>query len=156
NHRGGTIQRIDPATNRIVPIITVGGELDFTDVSGIGDVLWACTNVDSVLHQIDLSTGTETATVQAQCELGLHDVIDGKLWQSPGLKNPDILVIDFQTGKILRRIPADPNTWWGPPVAIDSHIVFTNGNGTILRCQPDGSSCDTINVKAPMWPLAVA
>src|SRR5690349_21130878 len=56
NHRGGTIQRIDPATNRIVSAIRVGGQLDINELSGVGDVVWACTNVDNVLHRIDLST----------------------------------------------------------------------------------------------------
>lgn len=154
NHRGGTIQRIDPATNLVVSTIQVGGELEINELSGVGDVVWACTNVDSVLHRIDLSTGTTTATVPAQCELGLRNVIDGRLWQAPGLQSHEILVLDFETGKTLQKIPVDTDIWWGLPVRAGSRVAIPNGNG-IMLCQLDGTKCDNVNVAAFfMVPIA--
>jgi DNA-binding beta-propeller fold protein YncE len=148
NHRGGSIQRIDPATNRIVSTTTIGGELELNEVSGVGDVLWTCTNVDSVLHRIDLTTGTETLAVPAECEGGIRNLIDGRLWQAPIFKTHDVLVLDGQTGKILQRFPLDPNTWWGLPILVGSRVAIATGNG-ILLCQLDGTSCETVKVDAP-------
>ena len=148
NHRGGTIQRIDLANNRMVSTIVVGGELELNELSGVGDVLWSCTNVDSVLHRIDLTTGAETLAVPAECEGGLRALIDGWLWQSPGFNTHDILVLDGETGKTLRRIPLDPNTWWGLPILVGSRVAIATGNGVML-CQLDGASCDTVKVDAP-------
>src|SRR5215831_4707151 len=80
NHRGGSIQRIDPATNRVTSTVLVGGQLSISSGADPAGRLWACTNVDGVIHQVDMVSGKVTANVQASCDGGWSSFIDGNLW----------------------------------------------------------------------------
>jgi virginiamycin B lyase len=112
-HRGGTVQRIDPATNRVTGTVAVGGQLELENSTSLGGLaavderttsLWACTNTDGVLHQIDPRTMRVTAAVPAECDGGTRTRVGPALWATPGADTKRVLVIDVVTGKVLRRI----------------------------------------------------
>src|SRR4051812_20836098 len=78
-HRGGTVQRVDPATNRITATVTVGGQLVLetsTSWGGLARIdeattwLWACSNTDGALHQVDPRAMRVSARVVARCDGG--------------------------------------------------------------------------------------
>jgi len=134
NHRGGSIQRINPATNRLTATVTVGGQLvleSSTTWGGLPSVdeattwLWACSNTDGVLHQVDPRTMRVDATVKAQCDGGWRTRVGNALWAVPGGDATSLLVVDLRTAKVVRRVPlGDPGPGWGPAVIAGGHVFI--------------------------------
>jgi len=154
NHRGGTVQRIDPSTNRISSTILVGGELSIpiaTDPVDPADPLWVCTNVDGTLRQVDLRAGRVMATVQTNCDGGWHNVIDGQVWAVSGGDAPDVSVIDVHSGKVLRSYPVD--RYSGPPMPAGGRVLIGSGeSGVTLAFGPSGGKPARIAVETPwLW-----
>jgi hypothetical protein len=126
NHRAGTIQRIDPNTNRISATVPVGGQLvqeESTASGGLAAIderttsLWACSNTDGALHQIDPRTMHETATLSAHCDAGWRTRVGDNLWAVPGLDTRELLIVNLRTAKILHRVPlGDPGPGWGAAI----------------------------------------
>jgi DNA-binding beta-propeller fold protein YncE len=125
NHRGGSIQRIDPTTNRVVSTTLVGGQLRLPTGVEPSVPLWVCTNVDGVLHQVDLDAGRVTATVAADCDGGWLNTINGDLWAVSGGDQPNLRVIDARTGKVLRTAPLDQYS--GGAVLADGRVLIGSG-----------------------------
>lgn len=150
NHRGGSIQRIDPATNRIVSTILVGGELNIPVTSDPADPMWVCTNVDGNLHQVDLTSGHATTTLQANCDGGWRTDIDGKVWAISGGDAPDLRVIDAHSGRVLRTYPLDEYS--GPAVAAGGRVLIGSPvSGVTLAFSPTGTGKPTRIAAETPW-----
>jgi DNA-binding beta-propeller fold protein YncE len=138
-HRGGTLQRIDPATNRISGTVAVGGQLQLeesTTAGGLASIdedstpLWTCTNTDGTLNQIDMHTMRVTAMVAAHCDGGSRTRIGSTLWAVPGPDASDLLVLDLKTGKVLHREPIGTGGAWGAAVAAAGNVLVGAGSAT--------------------------
>jgi hypothetical protein len=139
-HRGGTVQRIDPMTNRVTGGVAVGGQLELENSTSVGGLtavderstsLWACSNTDGVLHQIDPRAMRVTAQVAARCDGGWRSRVGGALWAVPGGDGGPLLIIDALTAKVLRRVPlGDPGYGWGPAVSSGAGVIIGSGNAT--------------------------
>jgi hypothetical protein len=140
NHRGGTLQRIDPSTNRIVSTLRVGGQLVLDDTAVAGDLAWVCTNVDGVLHQVDLASPSVRVEVPAKCDGGSRSIIEGLLWASPGPDTDGLLILDALSGAEKAKIPVDTSVWWGPALRDGQTVMVPNAKG-ILRCSLDATAC---------------
>jgi streptogramin lyase len=144
NHRGGSIQRIDPATNRVVSTILVGGQMNLPFTADPNVPLWVCTNVDGVLHQVDLSTGRVAASLQADCNGGWRSVIDGLVWATAGEDTHVLQVIDAKTGQVLKTNPIELG---GAPVLAGDRVLIGSGpSGKTYQFALDGT---------PMAPLMI-
>jgi hypothetical protein len=140
NHRGGTVQRIDPTTNRVTGTVAVGGQLELENTTGVGGraslderttSLWACSNADGVLHQVDPRAMTVTANVPARCDGGWRTRVGQALWAVPGGDARDLLILDTRTAKLLHRIPlGDAGYGWGPAVEAAGNVIVGSGNAT--------------------------
>ena len=119
NHRGGTVQRIDPSTNRVTGTLEVGGELNLGD-----DPTWACTNVDSVVHHLDLVNLRTIGATPGDCDGGSLSVVGRQLWSLP-YGGTRLLVFDRTTGRLLRRgVMKDSG---GPAVVVGGRVVLGGG-----------------------------
>jgi DNA-binding beta-propeller fold protein YncE len=133
-HRGGTIQRIDPATNRVTGTVAVGGQLELENSTSLGGLaaidegttsLWACSNTDGVLHQVDPRSLRVTAGLSADCDGGTRTRVGDTLWAAPGAGRKPILVVHVRTGKVVRRIAiGDAGPGWGAAVSAGGHVVL--------------------------------
>jgi len=139
-HRGGTVQRIDPATNRVTATVAVAGQLQLEDSTALGGLdsideattwLWACSNTDGVLHQIDPRAMQVTASVPAACDGGWRTRVGDTLWAVPGPDTRALLILDLRTGKRLLRVPlGDPGYGWGPAVTAGAGVIIGSFTST--------------------------
>jgi DNA-binding beta-propeller fold protein YncE len=146
-HRGGTVGRIDPATNRVTATLAVGGQLEIessTSLGGLGAVdettgsIWACTNTDGVLHQINPRTMKASATVAAQCDGGTRTRVGKTLWAVPGDDSKRLLIIDTETGRVLHQVSLGGMGFgWGAAVDTGSDVIVGTGDSTPVLT-PDG------------------
>jgi DNA-binding beta-propeller fold protein YncE len=132
-HRGGTVQRIDPATNRLTGTVAVGGQLQLeesTTDGGLASIdedatpLWTCTNTDGTLNQVDARTMRVTAMVPAHCDGGSRTRVGTTLWVVPGPDTGDLLLVDVKTGKVLHREPFGAGPGWGPAIAVGGKVLI--------------------------------
>ena len=137
-HRGGTVQRIDPATNRISGTVAVGGQLQLeesTTTGGLASIdedstpLWTCTNTDGTLNQVDVQAMRVTAMVPAHCDGGTRTRIGTTLWAVPGPDTEDLLVLDIKTGKVLHHEPIGSGGW-GAAIASGGNVLIGAGSAT--------------------------
>ena len=138
-HRGGTVQRIDPATNRISGTVAVGGQLQLeesTTTGGLASIdedttfLWTCTNTDGTLNQVDPRAMRVTAMVPAHCDGGARTRIGSSIWAVPGPDTADLLVVDVTTGKVLHREPIGTGGSWGAAIAAGGNVLIGAGSAT--------------------------
>jgi DNA-binding beta-propeller fold protein YncE len=133
NHRGGTIQRIDPETNRVTATTSVGGQLNFQDNVVADQTAWTCTNVDGYLHQIDLGSLRVIAHVPADCDGGWRTWINGKLWALPGRDTHYILVMDGSTGQVLHHVPLESTAEvWSPALLVAGRVIAATSEGVFV------------------------
>jgi DNA-binding beta-propeller fold protein YncE len=138
-HRGGTIQRVDPSTNRITGTVAVGGQLqleDSTTSGGLASIdedttpLWTCTNTDGALNQVDAHAMRVTAMVPAHCDGGSRTRIGTTLWAVPGPDTDELLILDLKTGKVLHHEPIGTGGEWGAAVPAGGRVLVGAGAAT--------------------------
>lgn len=123
NHRGGTLQRIDPATNRVVATVVVGGELNVSPQ----DPSWSCTNVDSQVHKVDLVSARVASSTEAACNGGAVDVLGPTTWVVSGRDGSGAILLDSASGAVRRKVAiAGPGTG-GPAVLVHGRVVVGGG-----------------------------
>src|SRR5215831_11756786 len=151
NHRGGSIQRIDPTTNRVTSTVLVGGQLSISMAADPSAPFWACTNVDGALHQIDVTVGRVTASMAAECDGGWLNVINGQVWAVSGGDQPKLRVIDAKSAQVLRTAPLDQ--WSGPPILAGGRVLIGSGKtGVTYAFDPAGGAPAEIHVETPwLW-----
>jgi DNA-binding beta-propeller fold protein YncE len=127
NHRGGSIQRIDPVTNRVVSTILVGGQLGVPIAADPAVPMWVCTHVDGALHQVDLTTGRVMAAVAADCDGGWHNIFNGQVWAVSGGDTPNLRIVDANSGQVLRIVPVKKYT--GAPIPVGDKVIVGSPPG---------------------------
>jgi streptogramin lyase len=151
NHRGGTIQRIDPVTNRVVSTILVGGQLNLPITADPAVPMWVCTNVDGAMHQVDLTLGRVTGAVYAACDGGWYNIINGQVWVISGGTSPNLRIIDARSGQLLRNVSVPKDS--GPPIPVgDRVLIGSPPSGTTLAFAAGGAGPTEIPVETPwLW-----
>jgi DNA-binding beta-propeller fold protein YncE len=86
----GTVQRIDPKTNRVVATIRVGQGMDGLLVDG--DHLWTVGDRDQTIYRIDVATNSVVAAQNLGSELRNPAVGAGSLWV-PGFGSDQVFRI---------------------------------------------------------------
>lgn len=160
-HRGGSIQRLDPATNRLTATVAVGGQLvleNSTSWGGLTSIdesttyLWSCSNTDGVLNQVDPRSMRVSARVPAHCDGGWRTRVGSTLWAVPGGDAKALLVLDIRTGRVLRRVPlGDPGPGFGPAVLAGGHVLIGSERTPILTSA--GALLHRASVETP-WLVA--
>ena len=141
NHRGGTLEKIDPATNRVVGSVTVGGELNVSD----NDPAWACTNVDGKAHHIDLTALSVTSSTKTGCNGGSIRVIGDTAWSAAGSDDVGATLLDGTTGSIRAHL-ALPTSGSGGPVVLAHGRVLIGGGDPTAAYTPAGTSLGLLPV----------
>jgi YVTN family beta-propeller protein len=148
NHRGGSVQRIDPATNRVVSTVLVGGQLRLPLSSDPAVPMWACSNVDGSMRQLDLVQSRVTATVAAECDGGWASIINGRLWVVSGGDHAALRVFDAKTGRLQHTAPLELYAG-GPVLAGDRVLVGSGESGQTFAFTLDGVGPTRIPVETP-------
>jgi len=141
NHRGGTLEKVDPATNRIIGSVTVGGELNLSD----NDPAWACTNVDSNAHRIDLTALSVTSSAKTGCNGGSIRVIGNTAWSAAGPDDVGATLLDATTGSIRAHLALPTSGSGGPVVLAHGRVLIGGGNPTAAYT-PAGKSLGLLPV----------
>ena len=140
-HRKGTVQRIDPSTNRVTESVAVGGQLQLEESTTTGGLayvdadataLWTCTNTDGVLNQIRTHPLAVGVLVPAHCNGGTRTRIGDALWALPGGDSDEVLVLDVRTGRVLHRLSHEALGDGGPAVAAGGHVLIGSGASTTV------------------------
>jgi hypothetical protein len=157
NHRGGSVQRIDPKTDRVDATVTVGGQLvleSSTSAGGLAAVdesntwLWACSNTDGILHQIDPRAMRVTATVKANCDGGWRTRVGKNLWAVPGQDTEALLVVDVESAQVVRRTPlGDPGWGFAAAVAAGDRVLIGSERTRVLST--DGRMLQQLKIQTP-------
>jgi hypothetical protein len=157
NHRGGSIQRIDPETNRVDASVTVGGQLvleSSTSNGGLAAVdeaktwLWACSNTDGALHQIDPRAMRVTATLKAKCDGGWRTRVGDNLWAVPGQDTDALQVVGIRSAKVVRRTPlGDPGWGFAAAVRTGDRVIIGSERTRVLST--DGKMLQQLKIETP-------
>ena len=131
---GGTVWRIDPATNEIVASIKIA------DSSPVGlvvafDSVWIPSRNKGVVYRIDPATNTITDTIEVNNSIGGIGAGPDAIWAS-GFGDGTIYRIDPATNSVSGSIST---SYWnlGPPlVAFDSIWVGALDQNVVLRIDP--------------------
>ena len=129
------VGRLDPKTNKVVELITVGKEPGSGLAAGFGS-LWVPNCGDSTLTRIDLSTGKPTATFPmtfADAEGGIATGA-GSVWLLTDLRST-LARIDPATNKIVAQIRVAPGS---AAVAFGEKSVFVTSpkESVLTRVDP--------------------
>jgi len=141
NHRAGTLEKIDPATNRVVGSVTVGGEANISD----NDPAWACTNADSKAHHIDVTALTVTSSAETGCNGGSIRVVGATAWVAAGPDDVGVTLLDASSGTVRKHLPL-PASGSGGPVVLAHGRVIIGGGSTTAAYTPAGASLGMLPV----------
>ncbi len=106
NHASGNVTVIDPATDKVTATIKVGGELEFGQADGKGN-LWVNIEDKAELVRIDSKTMAVTARWPLPlCKEPRGLAFDGKNRRLfSGCANGKMLVVDADSGKVVATLP---------------------------------------------------
>ena len=159
NHRGGTVQRVDPQTNRVTGTVEVGGQLQLEESTGVGGLteideattdLWTCSNADGNLRQVDPRSMRVTATLDAKCDGGSRTRVGDAVWAVPGPDTVRVVVVDTMTAKVRRRIavPAASRAGGlGPALLVHGRVLIGAARTPVFT--PAGQLVTTLPVSTP-------
>jgi hypothetical protein len=91
-----------------------------------------------------------TAQVQANCDGGWRNVIDGRLWAVSGGDSPDLRVIE----RPHRHFDDDQRRWTstaGPPVAAGGRVLVGSGKSGITYAFTPGAPRRRRSRSRPPW-----
>jgi glutamine cyclotransferase len=99
------IQKIDPATGRVLATIPAPGGGGDSGLAWAEGTLWVGQYRDRKIHQIDPETGTVLRTIESNRFVTGVTWVDGELWHATwDGDESDIRRIDPQTGEILEQL----------------------------------------------------
>lgn len=135
----GTLQRIDPATNRVTRTVKLGTEL-CQGMGSAGDAVWACD--DTGVARVDSRTGgvTDRVAVGKVREQGTYPVGHGRIWVIGG-DAMSVTGIDLATRKAVTTVPL--GTRCGGAAVSAAHVWVTCRNDDLLlRIDPASGAVD--------------
>ncbi|HET9909358.1 MAG TPA: hypothetical protein VFQ23_22110 [Anaerolineales bacterium] len=141
---GGTVWRIDPATNQVMTSISISDPFFIGLEVAFGSV-WVGSRAKGTLYRIDPATNAVTETIKVNNSIGGIGVGPDAIWAS-GFGDGTIYRIDPATNSISGSLST---RYWnlGPPlVAFDSIWVGALDQNVVLRIDPaafDSSAATT-------------
>ena len=131
---GGTLWRVDPATNALVATIPV--QVTFATGVEVGhDSVWVPARVHMAVHRIDPATDTVVASIPVPWAIGGLAVGPDAIWAS-GWGNGKIYRIDPETNEIVGSFSTGFGNLGPPLVAFDSLWVSAMDRNVVLRIDP--------------------
>jgi glutamine cyclotransferase len=103
------IQRIDPATGRVLATIPAPGGGGDSGLAWAEGTLWVGQHRGRRIHQVDPETGAILRTIDSNRVVTGVTWIDGELWHGTweGAES-DVRRVDPQTGEVLERLEMPP------------------------------------------------
>jgi YVTN family beta-propeller protein len=157
-HRSGTIQAIDPATNQVTRSFHVGDQVGSFAPPTAGPFLWACTNRDGVVHQVDVQHGAVTASVPGHCDGSTITLVGDQVWVVPGPDSSEVLRLDATTAAILGTVSlrdlALSGTGFGPALPWAGQVVIgSDPPGASVGVAVDGTGAKDLRIDTPRLTL---
>ena len=103
------IQKIDPATGRVIATIPAPGDGGDSGLAWAEGSLWVGQYRDRKIHQIDPETGAILRTIESNRFVTGVTWVDGELWHGTWEGDEsDLRRIDPRTGEVLERMDMPP------------------------------------------------
>jgi streptogramin lyase len=131
---GGTLWRVDPATNTVVASIPVPNPFATGVEVGHGSV-WVPARDQKVVYRIDPATNTVGATIELPSAIGGLAVGPDAIWTS-GWGDGKVYRIDPATNEVTGSISTGFGNLGPPMVAFDSVWVSAMDRNVVLRIDP--------------------
>lgn len=122
DHTGGSLLRVDPATNRITGKVALAGADWVTEANG---ALWVSQETN-VVARVDPASLRVLATVKVRRNPLGSAVVGGQLWV-PCIDSNVVVVIDVKSARVVRTIPAGPGPILVLPFGGHAWISHTTG-----------------------------
>lgn len=138
---GGTVWRIDPATNQVVTSINISDSTPTGLITAFGSV-WVGSRGKGVIYRIDPATNTVAETIKVNGSIGGIGVGPDAIWAS-GFGDGTIYRIDPATNSVSGSLATTYSTLGPPLVAFESIWVAALEQDAVLRIDPaafDGSA----------------
>ncbi|HXD05692.1 MAG TPA: hypothetical protein VN680_06570 [Burkholderiaceae bacterium] len=124
------IDKIDPATGKVVASIPAPGEGRDSGLAWAEGSLWVGQYRDRKIHQIDPATGAIRRTIESTRFVTGVTWVDGELWHGTWEGDAsEILRIDPKSGDVLERLEMPPGTGVSG-LESDGADLFYCGGGT--------------------------
>lgn len=131
---GGTVYRIDPATNSVVASISTPNPFATGVEVGHGAV-WVPARENRVVYRIDPATNTIVATIQMPSAIGGLGVGPDAIWTS-GFGDGMVYKIDPATNEIVGSVSTGQGNLGPPLVAFGSVWVAALDRNVVVRIDP--------------------
>ena len=131
---GGTLWRIDPATNKVVASVSVPNPFATGVEVGHGAV-WVPARENKVVYRIDPKTSKVVATIQLPSEIGGLGVGPDAIWTS-GFGDGKVYKIDPATNEIAGSLDTGQGNLGPPLAAFDSIWVAALDRNVVVRIDP--------------------
>ena len=131
---GGTVWRIDPATNKVVASIKAPNPFSTGVEVGHGAV-WVPARDDKVVYRIDPKTNKVAATIQMPSEIGGLGVGPDAIWTS-GFGDGVVYKIDPATNKVVGSVSTGQGALGPPLAAFGSVWVAALDRNVVVRIDP--------------------
>jgi DNA-binding beta-propeller fold protein YncE len=138
---GGTVWRIDPATNQVVATISLSDSTPIGILTAFGSV-WVGSRGTGMLYRIDPATNTVSETIKVNGSIGGIGAGPDAIWAS-GFEDGTIYRIDPATNSVTGSLATRYLTLGPPLVAFESIWVAALEQDAVLRVDPaafDGST----------------
>ena len=132
---GGTVWRVNPATNKVVA--TISTPLPFYTGVAVGHgAVWVPTRDNRVIYRIDPATNSVAATIQLPSQIGGIGVGPDAIWSS-GFGDGKVYRIDPKTNAITGSISTGLGNLGPPIVAFGSVWVAALDRNLVARIDPE-------------------
>lgn len=131
---GGTVYRIDPATNSVVATISTPNPFATGIAVGHGAV-WVSARENKVVYRIDPATNTVVTTIQMPSAIGGLGVGPDAIWTS-GFGDGKVYRIDPATNQIVASVSTGQGNLGPPLVAFGSVWVAALDRSVVVRIDP--------------------
>jgi streptogramin lyase len=131
---GGTVYRIDPATNSVVASISTPNPFATGIAVGHGAV-WVPGRENKVVYRIDPATNEVVATIQMPSAVGGLGVGSDAIWTS-GFGDGNVYKLDPATNEIVGSVPTGQGNLGPPLAAFGSIWVAALDRNVVVRIDP--------------------
>jgi DNA-binding beta-propeller fold protein YncE len=141
---GGTVWRIDPATNNVVTSINISDSTPSGLIAAFGSV-WVGSRGKGLIYRIDPATNAVTETIQVNNSIGGIGVGPDAIWAS-GFGDGKIYRIDPSTNAVTSSLSTHFSNLGPPLFAFESIWVGALDQNVVLRIDPaifDSSAATT-------------
>ncbi len=124
------IDKIDPATGRVVASIPAPGKGGDSGLAWAEGSLWVGQHRDRKIHQIDPATGAIQRTIESNRFVTGVTWVDGELWHGTWEGDEsDIRRIDPESGAVLERLQMPPGMGVSGLESDGADLFYAGGGG---------------------------